>query len=286
MDDVVGGTVARSGSLHIGLLVEARYLKQRQPGGLKEALEARRHEVSLFDPSKMSYRADDPCWAKAFDLVVARGRSWALLAVLGWAEGFGVPTINRRDAIAGVHDKAQMAFMLAHAAVPTPTTFIGPIEELKLRIPAHDYPLIIKPIFGDNSRGLHVVHRRQDLDAIHWSEPQALAQTYIRSDGYDLKLYGIGLSVFAVRRPSPLAAALMAEASDAELVSVTPELETLARRCREPFGLELFGVDCIETSTGPVVIEVNDFPNYTGVPNGSEVLADYVLSRAMSGSRS
>jgi glutathione synthase/RimK-type ligase-like ATP-grasp enzyme len=53
----------------------------------------------------------------------------------------------------------------------------------------------------------------------------------------------------------------------------------LASRCRRAFGLDLYGIDCIPTDDGPVVIEVNEFPNYTGVPQASERLADYVLER-------
>jgi glutathione synthase/RimK-type ligase-like ATP-grasp enzyme len=38
-------------------------------------------------------------------------------------------------------------------------------------------------------------------------------------------------------------------------------------------------VDCVETPAGPVVIEVNDFPNYTGVPGADDALARLVLAR-------
>ena len=54
----------------------------------------------------------------------------------------------------------------------------------------------------------------------------------------------------------------------------------LARRCGKLFGLELYGVDCLQTDAGTVVIEVNEFPNYTGVPGADEKLADYVLACA------
>ena len=56
-------------------------------------------------------------------------------------------------------------------------------------------------------------------------------------------------------------------------------LQNLGRQCSRLFGLELYGVDCLETGNGPVVIEVNEFPNYTSVPQASERLADYVLRR-------
>ena len=60
-------------------------------------------------------------------------------------------------------------------------------------------------------------------------------------------------------------------------------METLARRCADLFGLELFGVDCIETPEGILVIEVNDFPNYSGVDGANEKLAEYVIRAARPG---
>ena len=60
---------------------------------------------------------------------------------------------------------------------------------------------------------------------------------------------------------------------------VTLALRELALRCGRVFGLELFGVDCIEGLGGPWVIEVNEFPNYTGVARADEQLAEHVLAR-------
>jgi len=67
-------------------------------------------------------------------------------------------------------------------------------------------------------------------------------------------------------------------------VLVTPILRSLARTCARLFGLRLFGVDCVVGPDGvPLVVEVNDFPNYRGLPQeANEVLADIVLARAAS----
>jgi ribosomal protein S6--L-glutamate ligase len=54
----------------------------------------------------------------------------------------------------------------------------------------------------------------------------------------------------------------------------------LAHSCGRLFGLELFGLDCIETHDGLRVIEVNEFPNYTLVPGANQKLAGYVVRRA------
>ncbi|MCX5784469.1 MAG: ATP-grasp domain-containing protein [Elusimicrobia bacterium] len=269
--------------MRIGILVEKRYLSQAQPGGLIAALRAAGHETICLDPEASAYALEDSRWTENLDLIVARGRSLHLLCLLGWAEARGVRVINRRSAIASVHNKADMAVLLAGARLPTPQTFLGPVQELYKTIPSSAYPIILKPIFGDNSRGLRLVHSPEEMKLVEWPEPVALAQHFIVNDGHDLKLYGIGDEICAVRKPSPFGLAVnegvgggKSRAAKVELVPLTTGLEDLGRSLRRLFGLELYGVDCIETPEGPVVIEVNEFPNYTGVPDADRRLADYV----------
>jgi ribosomal protein S6--L-glutamate ligase len=221
----------------------------------------------------------DGGWLDELDLVVGRGRSPALFCVLTGAEHRHTPTINRRAAIAAVHNKAEMAVALAAAGVPTPKTFLGTPGDLMAQVPTACYPLIVKPSFGDNCVGLRILERAEELAALTWPEPLVLAQQYLVSDGKDLKLYVIGDEVWAVRKPSPLGAGGHRSAAGVELVPCTAFLRNLGRRCGELFGLELYGVDCLATPDGPFVIEVNDFPNYTGVPAADERLAKYVVSR-------
>ena len=273
-----GSGLPANGTLQLGVLVEDRYLSQSQPSGMVAALRRRGHLVRTIDPDAVVADSGDGAWLDDLDLVVARGRSNALLCLLTWAESRGAVTVNRRTAIAGVHNKADMALRMAAAGVPTPRTYIGRPGELALRVAPARYPLILKPTFGDNCRGLQIVQTPDQLAQISWSEPTALAQEYLPSDGRDLKLYVIGSRVWAVRKPSPLAGPDVEDAP--ELVPPTPMLLELARRCGALFGLELYGVDCLETESGAVVVvEVNEFPNYTGVPGADERLADYLVGR-------
>jgi ribosomal protein S6--L-glutamate ligase len=270
----------------IGVLAERRYLSQAQPNGMIAALEARGHQVHLVDPGASSFQVGDERWLRGLDLIVARGRSWGVLCLLSWAEALAIPTINRRAAIAAVHNKAEMAVTLASAGVPTPLTLLGPLQSLARRAAGWRYPLVLKPLFGDNGRGLHLVNSPEELTTLQWREPFALAQEFVPSSGADLKLYAIGDEVWAVRKPSPFGRngkQLLQTPSEqnpsAEMLAVSPALQELARRCGRLFGLELYGVDCIETPEGPVVIEVNEFPNYTVVPEAGEKLADYIIGR-------
>src|SRR5215813_9035487 len=270
--------------LNIGVLAEARYLAQSQPTGLSAKLNELGHRITMIDPQKAFYVMGDDGWFEGLDVIVGRGRSWALLALLGWAETRGALTINRREAIASVHNKAHMSIAFASAGIPIPETFFGSVEHLAREIPRPSYPIILKPIFGDNSRGLLVVNSPEEMAATDWPEPVALAQRYFQTDGYDLKLYGIGDEIWAVRKASPFNVPLSRGTDNGApkdgLAPITPELTDLGRRCGRLFGLDLFGVDCIETEEGVLVIEINDYPNYTNVPDANERLADYVVRRA------
>ncbi|MBI4310743.1 MAG: ATP-grasp domain-containing protein [Chloroflexi bacterium] len=273
-------------SLSVGVLVERRYLEQAQPRGLQEALELRGHRVVVIDPENALHVVGDDGWLEGLDVIVVRGRSPGLLGLLAYAEAKGVLTVNSRRAIEQVHNKIIMAALLAMGRIPIPRTFVGPVDSLRSQVAQEEYPLILKPIFGDNGRGLRVVYTPDDLTSCGWQEPVALAQRYLPANGYDLKLYGIAGEVWAVRKPAPVidvgepqGPALGPEKRKARLMPVTPALKELALRCAGLFGLELYGVDCIRTAVGPLVIEVNDFPNYSSIPEASWKLADYVVSR-------
>ena len=266
------------------MIVEKRYLSQAQPSGMYAALQARGHHLTLLDPQELFCTMGDDRWLQGFDLIAGRGRSDALLCLLEWAEVRGYQTVNRQAAISAVYNKAHMSVLLAAGGVPTPLTFFGSVASLATNVPPERYPIILKPIFGDNSQGLLVVNSPAEMAVTAWEEPVALAQQYLPNDGYDLKLYGIGEEVWAVKKPSPFNMLKDAAASaTAQLVPLTPAFEALGRHCGKIFGLDLYGVDCIQNGEETLVIEINDFPNYTGVPAADDRLADYIIRRAREG---
>jgi ribosomal protein S6--L-glutamate ligase len=101
-----------------------------------------------------------------------------------------------------------------------------------------------------------------------------LAQPYLPNPGYDVKLYNTGDEVFATVKRSPLhPGADVVE----EQIEVTPELRSLALAVGRAFGLDIYGVDVVETSDGWVVLDVNDFPGFGRVPEAASRLARTVL---------
>ncbi|MGH8874379.1 MAG: ATP-grasp domain-containing protein [Acidimicrobiia bacterium] len=262
--------------------MDHRYRSHAQPAGLCDTLLRAGHDLEIIDPQHRAQDLGDPGWLEGARLVVTRGRTPEALCLLAWAERLGVATINTRAAVAAVQNKGEMAAALAHRGLPTLPTLLGPPEWLAAELPASGYPYVLKPVLGDNARGLRVVGSALELAALPWLEGVALAQPYRPGDGYDLKLYVIGDQVWAVRKPAPRLEGTETGGvpGPPQQLPVTEELRWLALACGALFGLELYGVDCLEAEDGPRVVEVNDFPNYTGVPDADQGLASYVARRA------
>jgi glutathione synthase/RimK-type ligase-like ATP-grasp enzyme len=267
----------------LAVLVENRYLEQAQPAGLIQALRARGHYVEIIVAKANSLVFEDDTALKAIDLLIARGRSQQLLSALSWAETRGISTVNTSSAIAAVHNKVEMTARLTSAGVATPPTVFGSPRQIAPSIGRDLYPILVKPVYGDNGEGIQLIYSPEELERVRG--PVVLAQRLVPNNGFDLKLYCIGELTYAVRKPcsvaclQPVMPAGARAATGAELIPVTQEMSRIARRCAHLFGLELFGVDILETSRGLVVIEVNDFPNYTAVPAADELIADYLYAR-------
>ena len=272
--------LAGRGYARVAVIVERRYLSHAQPQGMIAGLRAMEHSVLVIDPEDQALEINDHAWNCDIDIAVARGRSWGALCWLEWLERHAVRVINPRAAIAAVHNKAEMMVRLASAGIPIPRTWIGSPRQISRQLLRENFPVIVKPLFGDNCRGLELAYSREQLDEIEWPETTAVVQNFIPGIQFDLKLYCIGREVWAVRKPSPLAAKFFPHAAQhsPEIVPLTAASRSLALRCGEVFGLELFGVDCIETEDGPLVIEVNEFPNYSAVPGADEKLSNFVLA--------
>jgi ribosomal protein S6--L-glutamate ligase len=262
----------------VEILTDLRYLGQRMPKALARRLRERgRVEASVTCVGEVAAEVGvrtDP-WAGRGRLVVTRSRCPMVLALLERAELAGAVACNTWAAIEAVRDKPRAALALAAIGIPTPRTFLAERPEALRSVPASCWPLLLKPHLGDNARGIVLLSGPEDLDRLVWSDTVVLAQQYVDAAGVDLKLYGVGQQVWAVRRPSPLVAA----PPFAECVPTTPALAELALASAGVFGLDLYGIDVLDSPRGPLVVDVNDFPNYTSVDEADDALAEFVEAR-------
>ena len=124
------------------------------------------------------------------------------------------------------------------------------------------------------------VDRPADLAKLEFTKPDHsffLAQRYVENTGFDIKLYVAGTEVYAVARKSPLHPDVGVKQ---RLLPLTPALRELALRTGKIFGLDIYGLDVLETSHGPVVVDINDFPSFSNVQGATTLLTAYVLQLA------
>jgi ribosomal protein S6--L-glutamate ligase len=212
---------------------------------------------------------------RARDFVVARSRHPLAIALLQEAEALGARICDRWSSVLRVQDKVSCTLALVKKGLPVPPTFLAHRPEDLRRVPARLFPLLLKPVTADDARGLRMVQAADELGSVSWGDDFVLAQHYVDAGGFDLKLYVAGETVWAIRRLSPLL-----PGRDQPLpVPVTPALQDLVRGCREEFGLTLFGLDVLESRNGPVIVDVNEFPNYTAVEEAPAVIGQLLLQK-------
>ena len=207
------------------------------------------------------------------DLYLLKSHSDYWLSIAGTLHGLGAPLLDPYPACLLTRDKFLVTQHLSAHGVPVPATWLTGDLDLLCEIVA-ERPLIIKPNSGRPVAPIVLVRSADDLCRLHPFSELMLAQEYIPGSGADLKVYVIGSQVFGVRRayrrsgPQDLG----------EPQSISGEVRKIALRCGEACGLTLYGVDIIEGPAGPVVVDINYFPSFRGVPDAADLVADHIAS--------
>lgn len=211
-----------------------------------------------------------------YDLYLLRSNTELSLSIAGVLYTQGARLLNPYPSCVAIKDKIIASHILQAAGIQTPRSWVT--GDLNLLFPiVEKIPLIVKPSRGFHGRDIHIVSTSKDLVNIASIEEPMLVQEYVKGTGEDLKIYVIGKGVFATRKafsPSSFT-------RPGQPCTISKEVRNIALRCGEVFGLGLYGLDIIESSNGPVVVDVNYFPGYKGIPNAAALLADYIKRYAL-----
>jgi ribosomal protein S6--L-glutamate ligase len=261
-------------------IIEAQYRSEPLPRVIADQLQIWGHEVDLLEP-EVTVTCLCDLTKQGYDAYVLRTQSDGPgMSILDAVEAVGIPTINNSRSIRLVRDKT-VASAFAHAhGLPIPLTYFIAHPRLLKQIPEEDYPLVVKPTNGSTGRGIYRVDSPADLATLEIAEANDsffLAQRYIENAGFDIKLYVAGTEVYAVAKRSPLHPEVEVNKRP---IPLTPELRKLALRVGKIFGLDIYGLDVVETSHGPIVVDINDFPSFRQVPQAVTLLSTYILQIA------
>ncbi len=202
----------------------------------------------------------------------------------------GMYVLNSPSAIERSVDKYYALSLLEERGLPVPKTVVAESADAALSAFMDlGEDIVVKPIFG--SRGVGST-RISDLDvaerifrALDFNHQVLYIQEFIPHGDYDLRLLVLGRRVLASMRR--VAASWKTNISlGAKPAPYNPprEIEDLAVKAAETLGCELAGVDILQTSRGPVVIEVNSQPGWKGLQTVTEIniaesIAEYVLAK-------
>jgi ribosomal protein S6--L-glutamate ligase len=262
--------------MHFCFIIEAQYKHQLMPMGVARQLMEWGHQVDLLEPEKTITSLTSFPRRKYDAYVLKTVSDGPGLSILEAAEAIEIPTINRTRAIRLVRDKAVAAVYAHNHDLPTPLTYFVAQPHLLKQIPEEDYPLVVKPTNGSSCRGIYRVDSPADLETVQITEPNArffLAQQYLENSGFDIKLYVVGTEVFAVAKRSPLHPEVAVKKRH---IPITTALRDLALHVGKLFGLDIYGLDVVETSRGPVIVDINDFPGFGQVPHAVSLVSSYI----------
>jgi ribosomal protein S6--L-glutamate ligase len=247
--------------------------KSNMPGTMR-ALSDRGAIVDVIHPSP---RVIDLSTLRVeHDLYVLKKISDFTLSIAGALHAQGATIVNPYPVTVALRDKIISCRILQSAGVPTPATYV--VSHADRLAPLLDEgPLVVKPYQGACGFDVRVVRNLTDLADVRSGKDPVLAQRYHAPEGRDRKIYSIGGRLFGVKKIFP---ALTEAEKHGEPFTPTPELCEIALRCGRAFGIDLYGVDIIESEGQPYVVDVSSIPGFKGVPDAPAHLAAYFHAAA------
>lgn len=212
------------------------------------------------------------------------------LGVLHALTKLGVVVWNDARAIERCVDKSMTSFLLGQAGVPTPPTWTTESAEAARELVEREAPrgpLVLKPLFGAQGKGLRLIRRPEDLPA-----PEEVAGVYylqrFQSNGAqdftDYRLFVLrGRVIGAMMRRASTWITNIKQGGQPLGVAPDPKMERLAIAAAEAVGAAIAGVDVLVTAdSGPTVLEVNSMPAWSGVQKVSNRnIAEAIASSLM-----
>src|SRR6516165_3568414 len=259
---------------------------------LVEAAQARGHEVQVLDTLQFDIRVSRRSPELLYqgqpvgpvDAVIPRiGASITHfgLAVVRQFEMTGVYCLNESQAIARSRDKLRCLQLLSrHDIGLPPTVYTRQAEHVPACIERVDGPpVVVKLLQGTQGIGVVLAESARAagsvIEAFHGLEQNILIQKFIReAKGSDIRALVVGRKVVAAMRRQAVAGEFrsnMHRGGSAKKLRLPAEYRKTALAAARVLGLRVAGVDMIESSEGPMIMEVNSSPGLEGIQKAAGV---------------
>lgn len=278
-------------SIRMRLLVLSRNPTLYSTSRLVLAARSRGHDVTVFDPldlqivvskGRPSLLHEGNAVSK-FDLVIPRiGASITNygLAVVRQFDLMGTPVLNSAVSIARSRDKLRALQLLNRKHIDVPTTICARSPAgVDSALAIVGCPAIVKLQQGTQGIGTMIAETPQAVHSLLetlWAMGQDIVlQEYVReSKGRDIRVIVVGGRVVAsmrrVAKPGEFRSNLH-RGGKGNHVKLLPAYRNAAIRAAKVMGLEVAGVDMLESKKKPKILEINSSPGLEGVERASGV---------------
>ncbi len=272
---------------------------------IAEESRRRRPRVRVLDPYRFLLKVDAGGIGLEFkgkpftggDVFMARlgaGISEHSLALVRHLEASRALVINPAESLEAARDKLRSVQLLARNGLPTPRTAFAPDPTYLLRAleAVGGPPVVIKLPRSTQGRGVMLARSREEAQSIAdamWAlEHDVIVQEFIgEAKGSDLRVMVIGSkAIGAVRRRAPKGdfRSNLHRGGSVRRARLSRRVAGLAERAAGVCGLDIAGVDLLETKNGPLVLEVNAAPGFEGFERAGEKgvasrIVDYLEER-------
>lgn len=233
------------------------------------------------DEPRMTYRGVEILGA---DVVIPRiGASITAygLAVVNHFDMMGVPVLNNSVPISRSRDKLRCLQLVSRFGLDIPRTVMardrGNVEDLVRQVGG--LPAIIKLIRGTQGVGVMIANTMSEVQTIldtFWELDQEIVlQEFIsESKGKDVRALVVGDRVVgAMRRQAKKEGEFRSNihrGGEGAPIELHPEYELAAVKAAQIIGLEVAGVDMLESVNGPKIMEVNSSPGFEGLEKATK----------------
>lgn len=214
------------------------------------------------------------------------------LSVVNHLDMMGVPVLNAAVGIARSRDKLRCLQLLASSGLPIPRTVMARDRSNVPRLldEVGGLPAVVKLLRGTQGVGVMLASTLAELQGIldtFWDLGQeiVLQEFVAESRGRDIRALVVGGRVVGAMRRKARRGEFRSNlhrGGRGKPVTLSPQFVEAALQATRVVGLEVAGVDLLETRRGPTVMEVNSSPGFEGLERATGLdVAGAIVERAL-----
>jgi len=270
--------------MRIAILSKGR--KNYSTERLKAAAEERGHEALVLDYTQCYMEIEQSKPQVHYNGQVVKGVQAVIpriaapyttygSAVVRQFEMAHVFTTAKSIAIVRSRDKLRSLQLLSREGIDTPKTAFAsqPRDVNDLIDQVGGPPLIVKLVKSTHGAGVVIAETtkaaRSVIQAFYSIQTPILVQNFIEeAGGSDVRAFVVGGRVIAAMRRQSLDDDFRAnihQGGTGEVIKLSDEEKKLAVKAAKKLGLDIAGVDLLQSKRGPLVIEVNSSPSLEGI---------------------